>query len=214
MEQASVVVVHQQAEVVARVARAIECMRDPPRVYLGSRSADAVRLVHRHRPHVLVLGMRFDTGSSGGELLDRIRAKPAWDVVAILVVTSSLDAGRLYVATLQAEACLPLASLTEEAVQENVAALLAHATRLRCVVRRAGKLRVHPGRRVAWCARRPLDLTPVEYDILEQLVTAPLDCHGYDALRAGNASRMRGGGGDRSRSKCAGSAGSCAATRT
>jgi len=157
------------------------------------RGGSGLERARRESWHAVILDIMLPD-MDGLEVLRRLRRES--DVPVLMLTARGEEADRIVGLELGADDYLPKTFSTRE--------LLA---RLRAVIRRAhaetrvdatppppaelrvGALRVQPGTRRAWREDRPLELTPIEFDILVCLAKAPGRVRSRDQILSAVAGR-------------------------
>ncbi len=167
-------------------------MKAAPGGYSVNRLADgdlALARIQTLRPHVLVLGCRFEGEEDCWQLCRSIRSRHPRRELGVLVVVSRLDVGYESHALLEgADLCLHSERLSREVVQLNVEGLVRRAADRRHGRLRIGALTLVPQGGWVRIGRRKVQLTPTQFSVLWRMAQAPERMHSaQDVIGYGDA---------------------------
>lgn len=167
-------------------------MKAAPGAYSVNRLADgelALSRIQTLRPHVVVLGCRFDGDADCWRICRSIRRHHPRRDLGILAVVSRLDDGHESRALLEgADLCLHAERLSREVVQMNVEGLVRKTADRRDRRLRVGALTLDPQGGTARIGKRKVRLTPTQFSVLWCMAQAPERMHSaQDVLGYGDA---------------------------
>ncbi|MFW5869185.1 MAG: response regulator transcription factor [Armatimonadota bacterium] len=147
----------------------------------------ALRLARRHRPDLVVLDIAMP-GADGLDVCRRLRDDPALSDVLILFLTRRDEvADRVEGLETGGDDYLPKPFNTEELLARIRALLRRSSAEIRAnepeeKVLRVGSLELDPARCVVRVAGEPVDLPPVQFDLLYHFMSHPHEVFASDQL--------------------------------
>ncbi len=178
-----ILIIHRRQRVRDRIRRYLKAA--PGGLSVNRLSDDELALSRLQvlRPHVVVLGCRFDSDVDCWRLCRSIRRRHPRRELGILAVVSCLEDGYESRALLEgADLCLHAERLSRDVVQTNVAGLVQRVGRRRDRRLRLGALTLVSQGRWMRVRGRKVQLTPTQFSVLWRLAQAPERLHSARAV--------------------------------
>lgn len=151
-------------------------------VAIAGSGSEALRLLARLRPHVLVAALTLGRGPGGSELCRRVREAPLLRHMGIAVFAQErASRGDDLAASVGADLCLARQDLLQ-VLPGKISWLLDRAHERLGARLRHGELLVCTEGERAWVGSRPLRLTPLEFQVLSILLADPEPVHSAHEL--------------------------------
>lgn len=169
---AYILVVEDEPDIAALVA--YHLARDSYRVRTVGDGAEALRVIERERPDLIVLDLMLP-GASGLEVLRELRGRPEWTALPVILLTARKEErDRIEGLSLGADDYVPKPFSPQELVL-RVGAVLRRVQQQPPAegggaLLRVGPVTVDTGALVARVDGHPVDLTPTEFRLLTSLI--------------------------------------------